>query len=1213
MADYAPYASFKAQSHLAQQQQQQNQYTNTYAPQQQQQTQTQYGGGYQAGYALYRLGGEEPTTTAQSQQYPASANSNSHSTLLSSLAPLANNSTSNSSTTTTNPSSNMAMATSNTPTPAAIAPPTALLWTDLEPWMDAEYARQVCALMRWEAAVIVPSPPNSLNINGGARDGGANNAGYAVLTFATAAGASRALAQVNSSLGAQMTMPNSARAFVLGWAPPGVVSASSSHVSAPNSSSSSGAGINSSSVTSSGGPSAHAASSANANATANGTGAAREPGANASGDAYPSSNASGGGVLSPTSPLSPGIVNGGANGGFPGTAGEDANGMGSAINVNGGMGVGANGYPKEYSIFVGDLAPETSNSDLVAVSCALFCFLVWEGGGAGFLVGWTRRRAVACLVVALSLLRYCSLFTPPSLLPSLSLIFLFPDAPSLHTTPSLLPPTSPRYFPPVFPHPSLPPSLTLLPSSSLPLFVPSSLPPPRYSFPSHLRSSSLPILTTPFSSLVFRNPVLGLRNDRAPKFIRPFASCKSAKIMLDPVTGVSRGYGFVRFTDEADQQRALIEMHGLYCLSRPMRISPATAKFKPPQPDLLPTSTSAPIAYPTPPGYPSTASLPTSVSDQPQGEQQQQQQSVSAPIAVPTSTPTGAYYPGADAGRERGGQEYINNNGGGQEYNNGGSGMGTSASRAGVEYFAQQYGGGAPSQQVPQQQQQKQQVGVPTQQQQQQPPPDEWRYTAQRAILGNVIGPNGEQSPLVGEDTLRTFFVPFGEIHYVKVPVGKHCGFVQFVRKADAERAIEKMQGFPLGILMGDIDKAAQTAAQAAQAAALAQVQAQPPPTVPQVQALVVPGNVNANANRGGGITPAMLEGMTHDQAVALLQKFGYAAFPSAPAAASAYAPPNPYSAPAPPASNVNAGVNGGSYSVGGGYGGGGSGGSGGGNTSPEAHRSGFHSSSSPSNSNVSDAYNSNANANGAVPHYTDESIKVRRGGGEEASFGYPARSAYEVPTLPSASATTTGSNPFVGGSTGTSSFSPFSPDPNQLPQQQQHQGQQQQQQHGAGGLYAAAEMFGKRRDSYAGQPYGQELPHPSKAYAPGFFPGWGGYGGGGGDGFAGSPPAFQANRYQRHAQPISRPNSGSARRGGGEFGLDAMHDLNGTLASLDLDQREERGVGGWGLLKSPTATEASVGGESSASGTSGTSGSGSGSGASRGGSVQFRMSMESP
>lgn len=85
----------------------------------------------------------------------------------------------------------------------------------------------------------------------------------------------------------------------------------------------------------------------------------------------------------------------------------------------------------------------------------------------------------------------------------------------------------------------------------------------------------------------------------------------------------------------------------------------------------------------------------------------------------------------------------------------------------------------------------------------------------------------------------------------VKVPVGKHCGFVQFVRKADAEKAIEKMQGFPIGgsrirlswgrsqckppCLYANVvfysllfsDKAAQAAAQAAQAAALqAQLQA---------------------------------------------------------------------------------------------------------------------------------------------------------------------------------------------------------------------------------------------------------------------------------------------------------------------------------------------------------------------------------------------------
>jgi hypothetical protein len=62
---------------------------------------------------------------------------------------------------------------------------------------------------------------------------------------------------------------------------------------------------------------------------------------------------------------------------------------------------------------------------------------------------------------------------------------------------------------------------------------------------------------------------------------------------------------------------------------------------------------------------------------------------------------------------------------------------------------------------------------------------ESWKHHAQaRAILGNLIGPNGEQltstdpynttvfvgglSPLISEDTLRTFFAPFGDIHYVR-------------------------------------------------------------------------------------------------------------------------------------------------------------------------------------------------------------------------------------------------------------------------------------------------------------------------------------------------------------------------------------------------------------------------------------------------------------
>ncbi|KAK4226836.1 putative RNA-binding protein [Podospora fimiseda] len=59
-----------------------------------------------------------------------------------------------------------------------------------------------------------------------------------------------------------------------------------------------------------------------------------------------------------------------------------------------------------------------------------------------------------------------------------------------------------------------------------------------------------------------------------------FPSCKSAKIMTDAMTGQSRGYGFVRFSEEQDQQRALVEMQGVYCGNRPMRISTATPKTR---------------------------------------------------------------------------------------------------------------------------------------------------------------------------------------------------------------------------------------------------------------------------------------------------------------------------------------------------------------------------------------------------------------------------------------------------------------------------------------------------------------------------------------------------------------------------------------------------------------------------------------------------------
>ncbi|CAN1242928.1 Polyadenylate-binding protein RBP45, partial [Linum perenne] len=57
-----------------------------------------------------------------------------------------------------------------------------------------------------------------------------------------------------------------------------------------------------------------------------------------------------------------------------------------------------------------------------------------------------------------------------------------------------------------------------------------------------------------------------------------YPSVKGAKVVTDRVTGRSKGYGFVRFGDEGEQRRAMVEMNGQYCSTRPMRIGPAASK-----------------------------------------------------------------------------------------------------------------------------------------------------------------------------------------------------------------------------------------------------------------------------------------------------------------------------------------------------------------------------------------------------------------------------------------------------------------------------------------------------------------------------------------------------------------------------------------------------------------------------------------------------------
>ena len=61
-------------------------------------------------------------------------------------------------------------------------------------------------------------------------------------------------------------------------------------------------------------------------------------------------------------------------------------------------------------------------------------------------------------------------------------------------------------------------------------------------------------------------------------FQTKYPSVVGGKIVFDPFTGVSKGYGFVIFGDEGEQHRALREMQGQLCGDRPMRINKAVRR-----------------------------------------------------------------------------------------------------------------------------------------------------------------------------------------------------------------------------------------------------------------------------------------------------------------------------------------------------------------------------------------------------------------------------------------------------------------------------------------------------------------------------------------------------------------------------------------------------------------------------------------------------------
>ncbi|CAL9096886.1 unnamed protein product, partial [Musa acuminata var. zebrina] len=152
-------------------------------------------------------------------------------------------------------------------------------------------------------------------------------------------------------------------------------------------------------------------------------------------------------------------------------------------------------------------------------------------------------------------------------------------------------------------------------------------------------------------------------------FKNHYSSVKGAKVVTDRLTGRSKGYGFVKFGDPNEQTRAMTEMNGVYCSTRPMRIGPAADKK----------------SLGTQQQYPSNASYQTT-----QGAESEND---------PNNT----------------------------------------------------------------------------------------------TIFVGGLDPN------VTDDHLRQVFSPYGEIVYIKIPVGKRCGFVQFGNRANAEEALQMLNGTLLG------------------------------------------------------------------------------------------------------------------------------------------------------------------------------------------------------------------------------------------------------------------------------------------------------------------------------------------------------------------------------------------------------------------------------
>ena len=78
---------------------------------------------------------------------------------------------------------------------------------------------------------------------------------------------------------------------------------------------------------------------------------------------------------------------------------------------------------------------------------------------------------------------------------------------------------------------------------------------------------------------------------------KDYTTVINAHVNVNPVTNISKGFGFVKFSDFNESQKAIQEMNGKHLLNRPLRVSVGFKKIEPPK--IEPPKIEPPVNKPT--------------------------------------------------------------------------------------------------------------------------------------------------------------------------------------------------------------------------------------------------------------------------------------------------------------------------------------------------------------------------------------------------------------------------------------------------------------------------------------------------------------------------------------------------------------------------------------------------------------------------------------